>query len=270
MNRLTSILVVAVVGFALMWCPVASAQSGPDSGTEREAQLVNLDFPGGSVVDYVAALRKAVRDVNIVVMPAAQDLEVPPVQLQSVGLGSALQLIQGRFNPDERTVVEIEVADVSVYEDGEGAVWRVSAEIHRRGRPSSMETRVWCVADLRDTDTPPEAVLTAVETAVGLLAEDYPPAEIRFHEATGLIIARGHREQVGAIDQVLDELRGNRKRAQTSEESKETQEQAEELKRLIDERGREVAELSEQILQLKAGLREREIVIRELQSRQAQ
>ena len=202
MNRLANSPLIALTGAALVCFSPAWADA-------QEPPLIDLQFPGGSIAEYVKAINEAVDDFNIVVMPAARDIEMPSIQLQSVSVNAALELMQGEFHPDERTVLAIKTEEFGPWQDNEKPVFRVSAEVHRRGRPSSSDVRVWCLGDLRETDTQPEDVLSAVETAVGLTAGDYDEAQIRFHEATSLIIARGHPEQLEAIEQVVHRLREN-------------------------------------------------------------
>ena len=72
------------------------AQQG-ERGYAHANSRFDVDFPGGALSDYVDALRKARPDgaANIIVMPAAKGLQVPPVRLvaaspQKLELGSIL------------------------------------------------------------------------------------------------------------------------------------------------------------------------------------
>lgn len=216
MNRCLSTLFVLLTGAALVGSPPAWAQS-------ESAPLINLKFPGGTIAEYVAALRETAGETNIVVMPEAQDIQIPPIELNSVVLASALELLQGEFQLQGRTLVKVEIDKVSRYEEAERPIYRVLAEV-RRGRPSETQVRVWNVSGLlKALDMKSEDVLTAVETAMNMLGGDYGPAQISFHEATGLVIARGHPERMRAIGQVIDQLAEGLKR-QREEARRETEE----------------------------------------------
>ena len=207
MKRSVSMVFVVLAGLTLASCPPARAQSEvPWQPKPKAPPLIALEFPGGTIAEYVEALNEVVGKANIVVMAAARDIEMPPVELNSVALGSALELIQGEFQPQEQTHVKIHVDEVSMYEEGEKPIYRVFAEVHRRGRPSETSVHVWSIANLLSEGLPSDAVLTAVETAVELVIDRQQPAEIRFHDATGLIIARGNRQQLEAVDYVVKQV----------------------------------------------------------------
>jgi chromosome segregation ATPase len=61
------------------------------------------------------------------------------------------------------------------------------------------------VAGLLDEDYTSESVLSAVETALEVVASTTRP-DVRFHEDTALLIVSGDHDQLEAIEQVLDRL----------------------------------------------------------------
>ena len=140
MNCLANSPLITLIGAALV-C------SSPAWADADEPPLIDLQFPGGSIAEYVETINDAVDDFNIVVMPAAREIEMPPIHLQSVSVNAALELMQGEFRPDERTVFTIKTEEFGPWQEEERPVFRVSAEVHRRGRPSSSDVRVWCLGD---------------------------------------------------------------------------------------------------------------------------
>jgi hypothetical protein len=56
-----------------------------------EPRPFDIDFPGGTVRDYVAALRAASAGANINVQPEAQELVLPPIRLRGVNAATALE-----------------------------------------------------------------------------------------------------------------------------------------------------------------------------------
>ena len=192
LNTLLAVLAVAAL--------TAPAYANPS--------LIDVDFPGGTLTEYVDTVRQAAGHSNIVVAPEAADIAVPPVRLKSVPLVGALEVLQGDYQPTERTTYRVNLLELGPWgvDDDETPVYRVSAEVHRRGRPSTTMVRVWCIADMAD-NIPPEDVLAAIETAVGLTDSlEYGEASIRFHEPTNLIIAQGHPTQLDSVQQVVGRL----------------------------------------------------------------
>ena len=255
MNRSVSMLLVVLASLTLASPPPARAQSEvPTQPKAEPPQLIELEFPGGTIAEYVEALNEVVGKANIVVMAAARDIEMPPIELNSVALGSALELIQGEFQPQERVRVQVHVDEVSMYEEGEKPIHRVFAEVHRQGRPSETSVHVWTVANLLSENLPPDAVLTAVETAVELVTDLRQPAEIRFHEATGLIIARGSRQQLEAVDYVVRQVEEGIERRRAA--SREAQEMPSEARARITVLEEEVRQRSRETEMLKLRVQE--------------
>ncbi len=208
--RFLNLLGVALVCMTLAWGPRAWAQA-PDTGVEvKSVPVITLTFPGGTLEEYVQAVRKAASGANIMVATGeAGKVHVPPVELESVTVRAAVHLLVGRYDLDDRMAIYVEVEDVR---SAGKPVFRVSANKH--GGRTQAEVKVWSVLDLIGDELAGDKmsakeVLTAVETAVELLIEHNQPAQVRFHESTGLLIARGTSSQLHAIGQVVSELRGS-------------------------------------------------------------
>jgi hypothetical protein len=197
-------MLAVAVGVALVWCTNVSAQSPPpDQPSEK---VVSVAFGGGTLAEYVATLRGEVGTVNIVLSnDEVGSIRLPAINLESVTLDSAVGLLESEVWPgDKHLWVHVEKLGASTGPKA-NPVYRIST--HRQGGASVPEVRVWSVAGLMTQGVAAEEVLTAVESSVELLAGEVPAAEVRFHDATGLVIARGHDEQLAAIDRVVDGLR---------------------------------------------------------------
>ncbi len=165
--------------------------------------LIDLRFPGGTARDYVSAIRAKGDLVNIVLMPEAADVRVPPVELRSVSIADALELLD-EVSDRRPNQVAVQLAVSARGRDGDGsAIYTVTSNA---GRGQASGTMVLSVAPILEGGVEPEALLTAIETALELVAEEYEPAQIRFHEATGLIIARGHPEQLRLIRELVGQV----------------------------------------------------------------
>jgi hypothetical protein len=72
---------------------VAHAQQPAADHADGPATL-SLTFDGGTAMEFIAALRKATPDANIVVLGDMQRISMLPVQLTSVDVWSALRLLE--------------------------------------------------------------------------------------------------------------------------------------------------------------------------------
>jgi hypothetical protein len=180
---------------------LASASPGqPVSGDD----LIDLRFRGGTAAQYIAAIREAAGDLNILVAPEAADVLMPPVNLKHVSVAAAIRLLEDEANetPDRR--VWLIVTELPLYATGEQQTYQVSAQIrsHRKRIPDAY---VWTVSNLLGDTLSSKAVLSAVEMALDVVNSKTAP-DVRFHEDTGLLIATGDVSQMETIDGVLSRL----------------------------------------------------------------
>ena len=175
---------------------------GSGSGRTSPSVLLSLEFEGGSLAEYVKALRNAAGGVNIALMAIEPSgVHVPPMRFDSVSVEAALDLVKGKYQVDEQTSVETEVDEVSAGQDAAAKViYRIT--VHKN------QVKVWGVLDLFGERIKPDDVLTAVETAIALFSDEQPKVQVRFHERTGVLIARGTPRQIATIDSVIEEIRG--------------------------------------------------------------
>ena len=166
--------------------------------------LIDLRFQGGTAAQYIAAVREAAGDLNILVAPEATDVQMPPVNLKHVSVAAAIRLLEDKANetPDRR--VWLIVTELPLYATGEQQTYQVSAQIrnHRKRIPDAY---VWTVSNLLGNDLSSKAVLSAVEMALDVVNSKTAP-DVRFHEDTGLLIATGDVSQMETIDGVLSRL----------------------------------------------------------------
>jgi CheY-like chemotaxis protein len=171
--------------------------------------IVDLSFPGGTVAELVARIRQKEPRANIVVADQAATAVLPAIDLRGTGLDQALAGACAVAGGDQ----QIRVKDVR----GVGeTVYTITA--HRVQGPESVGpkdgpgTEVYSLRRL--TAAPRDAggasaatVLSAVETAVG--GEGRRLANLLYHEDSGLMIARGSREQLAIVHDVLRSLEQN-------------------------------------------------------------
>ena len=162
---------------------------GGDDGTAVKHTMINsLDFNGGSVAEYVRSLFIAAglggHPANVVISEGADRVDIPPVRLRGVTLGAALTMINQLGVP----------ARVS---DAGAAIMVIE------GRPVGNRTQVWDLADLIEAAWSAEEILSAIETTLDMQGTAIDSEFIRFHEPTGLLIARLQPDGIMAIEQII-------------------------------------------------------------------
>jgi len=182
--------------------------------------MVTLDFPGGSLADFVAHAREASGDrpVNILYPPEFGELELPPVELERVHLSTALRVLQniGEHRPMRMPDGREAGWEVDIIGGGSGApvysilVWADEDEHWEEEEEHEEEperfTIVQSLASLiaGEHALGADAVLSSIQVALEMTGQG--EADLRFHEDTALLFARVTGEQEEAIDDAVDRL----------------------------------------------------------------
>jgi len=278
---------VAALGLPGMPLP-AGAQERRANETNRTEIIrppaVSIDFDGGDALEYIEAVRDAAGEVNIVVKGPVEEIELPEIQLKGVSVESALQLLDGeRVRTDEEHIIlrvdEIEGEVVKQEEGGMAAryttvgrlpsIYVVAAHVQplqdRDPSPLKTDSRIWALSEILQY-IPADDVLGAVDVAVPLATDDdEPEIEIRFHEETGILIARGPHSVLNTIEETIEELhRTARVREHEEAEQRDHERREEQSRREMDEMKREFARAQEQMQ------RERERMQHEFQQQREQ
>lgn len=216
-NR-TQVLLI-VLGTLVPWSPSVFGgekppTSNPTANPDIDALLIDLDFPGGTLGAFLDALRAVSGELNILgnSPEAMTEVKLPPIRLRSVPVDPALRVIEGDYRIDDHSMHEIRIDVIDRVDNYGDKIYRIRHE--RRGRHGDPQVKVWSVADLIQAGMSAEDVLTAVESAVGLVAKKDTDSKIRFHESTSLMLATGSLDEVSAIGQVIAQLRESRHQAQ--------------------------------------------------------
>lgn len=205
LNRKNLVLVLVALVLSSLSASSTQAQNDvPDAG------LISVDFPGGTITEYIDALAKAAGSVNVLISTEAADLSMPPVKLTKVSVSAAIDLVNGTRTDKNDRFVNLDVDHLRQYEANEQETFKINAQSPGRRRPTEVKTQtpsgVWSIAHLiQDGVFNSKVVLEAVEMAIAV-TKSTSKVDIRFHEATGLLIASGSTSQLSAIENVLDEL----------------------------------------------------------------
>jgi len=208
-----------VLSSALLALPVANAQD-PAAEQQPPAEIVTIDFGGGSLADYVATILAATDDVNIIAPAIAGEVVVPAIALRRASVEAALNVV-GDVIDDSHAVRVRRLSSA-----GGRPVYTLRVDVRRNHQstqlanmgPSPSDRRV-DVFSLRSLTTrlpsdptdvelvlSPETILTAID--VGLRAGDdkQKKAEMKYHADSGLLFVSGTGAQLGTVSSVLTML----------------------------------------------------------------
>lgn len=185
--------VVAIVA----GCVLAALAARPCPAWGATVDDIEVKFEGGTVKEYIDALRNSYAPavgpagVNVVLMPGAESVHMPPLSIKGASFDSAMHLVRFARSPG------LGGADLIVSQESELYVVylkpREVAKVHHA-------TRVWSLSDFMINGMGALDILAAVETALSIFDE---PRNVKYHEETGLLIMRGPEAQIEAVDQVL-------------------------------------------------------------------
>ena len=197
--------------------PAQEAERGGPSGPARsdsQEAVITLSFPGGTMAEFVQAVRTIEPTANIVMASLATDAVLPPIDVRSASLDQVLDCAC--------TVAEggIEVA-VKRFKGPGRSVFTILGRLPRTNRGTTVDQagnaeeaivqRVFSLNDLTrpraggmPAAMPVETVISAVELA-STVGGSVPL--LRYHSESGLLLVRGTHEQVGYAVEALQVLR---------------------------------------------------------------
>jgi len=181
--------------------------------------LVTLDFKGGTIGDYVEAIRAATgaTPVNILFNEETAKLSMYPVRLTNASVWSALSAVERYSNLDDGRMSDVRVNRPSTPPPGGVPTYAIVSQANPAFPGAGRSRQEMTVLSLNPiiglpanskADQPhkfdAKAVLSAVESAVGLVSppEAKPPV-LKFHEASGLLFVKGDDMQLRAAKEVV-------------------------------------------------------------------
>jgi hypothetical protein len=189
------------------------AQADPHSGPQTE-QTVTVSFSGGTLADFVAAVRGAGNGLNILAPSEASKVgPLPAITLVNAPVSSALEAVT--------TIVDRSRFDVVVHTMRNGppnqTVYSVRVSVAPSAEPRPLEPRQVKVFSLRGlTDSPgkkaegtmlpTQTVLTAIDTGLALATEEGDTPVLKYHTDSGLLFVRGTAAQLAVVAQTLEQL----------------------------------------------------------------
>ncbi len=197
------------------------AQEEPARQQDPMFPTVTVEFRGGTLSGFVAAVQGAGKDINILLPAEADNVRVPALTLKRVGVESALAAVADII--DDRYQVHVKthrgsgqpVHAVRVQERRKGSRG-TSTTVAGNTRPVSG-VRVFSLNPLTKTQPTdpagskiamsPETVITAIDTGLAVSAQQgQAKPDIRHHQESGLLFVRGTIEQTVLVQNVIERL----------------------------------------------------------------
>jgi hypothetical protein len=197
--------------------------SAPPSA-EPSLTKFNLDFPGGTPKELVAAIEKATgRPLNAIVPDELANTKLPALKMNSVDVSQLFQalaaasrkseaVISGTGSPYGPSSYQIANTSCGFRMGSEGrqsddTIWYFYVEKPTLPPLSSSAKvcRFYSLALYLDRGVNVDDITTAIETGWKMLGETSPPT-ISFHKDTKLLIAVGEPSKLETIDAVLRAL----------------------------------------------------------------
>ncbi len=209
-TKLTALLLLAPLALSTV---SAVAQDVPATSQRRRAAptavTVSLKFAGGTMAEFVAAVRADQPKANIVLATQARNAQVPAMVLKSAGLEQALEgaCMSAAADYDVR-VKEFRGTGEPVYSIvAQKRHSNTAEQVH----PADHDSQQWVsslneltserVSGIKAMDV--ATILSAIELA---LSDEKKAPRLRFHKDSGLLLVRGSREQISVVEQVLGTL----------------------------------------------------------------
>lgn len=203
--RLGAALIAATL--VLAPAPALALQSAGGGAAQAEAdKTADIDFPGGTVAEYIETLRRAFdgEPRNVLMDEETASRELGNARMRAMTLEGALRLMSDIF-PDRGVRSSIRVSE----RPGYLVVEHVMSPFVSEDVPSN-QTRVFSIRGIISPATDEDAaalrtedILTAVELVIMASSPRAEP-EIRFHPETGMLIVAAPRTSLSVVTEAID------------------------------------------------------------------
>lgn len=204
---------------------VQSQIQANQSAPEANFTAFNLDFPGGTPAELVAAIEKATsKPLNAIIPTEHADVQLPPLKMRNVTAprlfeslqhsslrqvryetGSIYPGLPGNRTPNYSTSnVAHGFRAVNNLFDGDDTIWTFFVEGAPLPMPDPIACRYYQLEPFLESYSIDD-ITTAIQTGWRMLGEKEVP-ELSFHQETKLLIAVGDPSELALIDDVLKQL----------------------------------------------------------------
>ncbi len=197
----------------------------------RDLQMIvdSVEFPGGSVADYIANIKK-VSQINVVIDIDTGQVQLPPVSLKNISISNALNWITLTAEAKERALTVRFLRNRPGTNGGEVTVISISRRLAERNAlspavPSTVQTtstkhmKVFSLkqafqnlSNSSKLENRHEITLKAIDLALGLL-ESNPSDKpvVKYDVDSGLLMVRGTDKQIDTVTNLLAQLTNQRR-----------------------------------------------------------
>jgi len=199
--------------------PVPEAQAGYNGMTGLKQLLPEFDFKGGTVAEFVDALREAARpqELNIIVFDPMTGTKIAPVKLKSISVESALRLLSG---PLSSKPVDVSWVVPQDYQDNPVVYIKAPNSVASEMAERAVQEERRKTAVLSSQIGPPREgeegkaremqlaiTLDAVGEALNLNVQPGKPLpNIRFHNPSGLLFVVGQPSEIAIAREVVNQI----------------------------------------------------------------
>jgi hypothetical protein len=176
----------------------------------------DLDFPGGTPAELVAAIQKAIgKPLNVVVPVEWAAWKLPPLKMSRVDVQQLFQAMEsagslittsvpGSDNQFTRVQTRSGFSSIQRDHPTDDTVWFFYADDGGLSTPPKV-SRFYLLTPYLDAGLTVDDITTAIQTGWRLRGDSTPPA-LSFHKETKLLIAVGNSQGLDVIDSVLKAL----------------------------------------------------------------
>jgi hypothetical protein len=202
-----------------------------DGAAAASLKHFDLDFPGGSPREFVAAISKAMgKPLNVVIPESNADVQIMPIKVSNVTVPELFRAVQ------TASAREIPIVTQSGSGGGKSIQFKSGSLSFRSNSDPVTDETIWAFqalglpteeykAALQATEQPNvvcqyfqlaphledhtiEDITTAIQTGWKMLKVE-PMPQLSFHKETKLLIAVGAKDQIEMIPQVLGQLQAD-------------------------------------------------------------
>lgn len=263
-------LAIAALFTSLLFAHAAPAQKNPNrgpspnqpgipnpqisAGQSPSGPMLNLQFPGGTVTEFVTAVREAAAAaggaVNIIVPADAAKVIAPPMSLQMVRPQTALTAFCAAFRQNKDHYFSVDDVGIDSAEAPSFVLYyERNPNLAARGGmpvqpPPRVTIEVFSIRDIVEPATirgnePPNEIaaqadvnknnlLRAIDAALSLKDQDTradDDTSVLCHDQSGLLIVRGEPARIEVVRSVLSRMRDDtfaRRKAESSKAERES------------------------------------------------
>lgn len=194
--------------------PTPAPSASPFGGKSREAKTFDVTFSGGTLEQYIEALRAASKDepVNVMLSDDVRDVRIPKVNLRGVSVFTAISSLE---KVSRSTGGALSVSDFR--NEGNDVIYsirssHVGVQAYQQGvgnsrLVTSLSNLVTADLDAAKREERLSVVLSAIEAALRLGRPDNAEAPaVALHKESGLLMVLGSAEDRQTVESVLNEL----------------------------------------------------------------